>query len=173
NGCAPSHGFKVGIGTLAVTALYECLLEQPLDQLDVERCCAAWRDNMNWDLRLREFFNDPELLRVAIKESRAKTCAPEALRLQLQRLRSRWPQLRESLRKQLLPRAELERRLKTVGAPVSPEQIGITRLNLRQSFWQALFIRRRFTVLDLALRAGLLDNCLGQLFGARGVWPVK
>src|SRR5690606_7274764 len=39
---APSHGFKVGLATLAVTALYEYLLAQPLDQLDIDRCCAAW-----------------------------------------------------------------------------------------------------------------------------------
>ena len=44
NGHAPSHGAKVGIGTLAVTALYERLLEQPLDQLDIDAYCAAWPD---------------------------------------------------------------------------------------------------------------------------------
>ena len=36
NGHAPSHGVKVGIGTLAVTALYERMLEQPFDQLDID-----------------------------------------------------------------------------------------------------------------------------------------
>ena len=40
NGKAPSHGFKVGIGTLASTALYEHLLDQPLEKLNVDRCCA-------------------------------------------------------------------------------------------------------------------------------------
>ena len=35
---------KVGIGTLAVTALYEALLALPLDELDVDECCAVWPD---------------------------------------------------------------------------------------------------------------------------------
>jgi glycerol-1-phosphate dehydrogenase [NAD(P)+] len=35
-----------------------------------------------------------------------------------------------------------------------------------------LCIRRRFTVLDLAVRAGLLDECLEQIFGANGLWPI-
>ena len=43
-GRSPSHGFKVGIGTLAVIALYEELLRQPIETLDVDRCCAAWPD---------------------------------------------------------------------------------------------------------------------------------
>ena len=41
-GKIPWHGFKVGIGTLAVSALYECLLSLPLAELDLERCCARW-----------------------------------------------------------------------------------------------------------------------------------
>ena len=43
-GRPPSHGFKVGIGTLASTALYEQMLALPLDALDVDRCCREWAD---------------------------------------------------------------------------------------------------------------------------------
>src|ERR1051325_4297645 len=39
NGAAPSHGFKVGIATLAVTALYECLFGFPVETLDLDKCC--------------------------------------------------------------------------------------------------------------------------------------
>jgi glycerol-1-phosphate dehydrogenase [NAD(P)+] len=35
---------------------------------------------------------------------------------------------------------------------------------MRQSFRQAYHIRRRFTVLDLAVRAGVLDSCLEEIF---------
>src|SRR5215468_3914409 len=46
DGKAPSHGFKVGIGTLAVSALYECVLEQPIEDLNVDTCCDAWPDEV-------------------------------------------------------------------------------------------------------------------------------
>ena len=55
------------------------------------------------------------------------------------------------------------------GAPSEPEQIGISRERLRASFQQAYHIRRRFTVLDLAKRAGVLDRCLDAMFGG-GKW---
>ena len=58
--------------------------------------------------------------------------------------------------------------LQDAGAPTEPEQIGITRARLRQSYWQAFCIRRRFTVLDLAVRTGLLDTCLDEIFGPAG-----
>ena len=42
DGVAPSHGFKVGIGTLASLALYEVLLRRDLEHLDVDAAVARW-----------------------------------------------------------------------------------------------------------------------------------
>jgi glycerol-1-phosphate dehydrogenase [NAD(P)+] len=80
--------------------------------------------------------------------------------------------LKERLRYQLLPFAELKGMLSDAGAPVEPEEIGITRQRLRESFWLAYFLRRRITVLDLAVRTNLLDKALDHLFGPRGQWPI-
>jgi len=83
-----------------------------------------------------------------------------------------WPELQGRLRAQLVPYTELKRRLELVGAPTEPEQIGITRERLRRSFQRAYHIRRRFTVLDLAVRAGVLEDCLDAIFGPSGVWKI-
>lgn len=168
NGKAPSHGFKVGIGTLAVTALYEQLFQQPIDNLDAERCCAQWPSKDQWVAKARERFGDSEVGIVAEREIAAKTDDVETLRKQLLHLRATWPELRERLKKQLLPFDELREMLRTAGAPVNPEEIGISRERLRDSYWQAFFMRRRFTVLDLAVRAGLLDSCVEKIFGPGG-----
>lgn len=173
DGAAPSHGFKVGIGTLAVTALYEQLLAQPLERLDVERCVAAWPDEAVWVARATEWLGEGELSEGAARELHAKQCSPTELRRQLESLRTQWPRLREKLRAQLLPLNQLRQMLHAAGAPTEPEQIGISRERLRQSYWQAFCIRRRFTVLDLAARTGLLDSCVAQIFGRTGLWPVE
>lgn len=172
NGRTPSHGFKVGIGTLAITALYERLFEQPLERLDVAACCAAWPEVETWVARARQWLGDVRLADGAARELRAKHVAPAQLREQLEKLRTVWPNLRERLRAQLLPFSTLRQMLQTVGAPIEPEQIGISRDRLRRSFWQAFCIRRRFTVLDLAVRTGLLEDCLNHIFGPTGVWPL-
>ena len=172
-GKAPSHGFKVALGTLATTTLFEFMLDQPLDRVDVDACCAAWPDADAWCRRARVLLGDGDLVAVAEKELRAKHSPPEQLRGQLERLRANWPDLRQKLRAQLLPLATLQQMLRDAGAPTESEQIGITRERLRQSYWQAFCIRRRFTVLDLAVRTGLLDPCLDQIFGPNGVWPTE
>lgn len=173
NGYAPPHGFKVGIGTLAIAALYEQLLAQPLDQLDVDRCVCAWPDESAWVKRATELLDEGEVSEGAAKELRAKHSSPPQLRIQLETLRANWPKLREKLRAQLLPLATLRQMLHDAGAPTEPEQIGITRERLRCSYWQAFCIRRRFTVLDLAARVGMLDGCLDRIFGPGGLWPIE
>ena len=173
HGRAPSHGLKVGIGTLAVTALYECLLKKPLEALDVDSCCTAWLEEADWVQRARECCGEGELGAVAGREISAKHSSRGQLRQQLQRLRAVWPRLAERLRQQLIPFETLQPMLRGAGAAAEPEQIGIWRDRLRDSFWEAYFIRRRFTVLDLAVRTGKLDGCLKEIFGPRGAWPIR
>lgn len=172
HGEAPSHGFKVGVATLAVAALYEKLLELPLEQLDVARCCASWPAPAELESLVRERFAGDDLLPTALAETRAKHSSPAVLQGQLELLKRIWPALRDRLRAQLLPQAELKRRLQLVGAPTEPEEIGITRRRLRASFLRAYHIRRRFTVLDLVVRAGVLDELLDTLFGPAGRWEI-
>src|SRR5207237_9381237 len=107
----------------------------------------------------REFARD-DFLETARQETLAKHLSRAELRSQLERLRATWPALRARLQAQLIPHSELKQRLQAVGAPTEPEAIGISRARLRRTFVRAQFIRRRFTVLDLALRTGVLDTCI-------------
>ncbi|HVM46676.1 MAG TPA: sn-glycerol-1-phosphate dehydrogenase [Candidatus Acidoferrum sp.] len=171
-GKAPSHGFKVGIGTTAMTAFYERLLALPLHELDVEACCAIWPDQAGQERMIRATLGDGDLAGIALEETRAKWVDTAVLRRQLETLRRLWPDLRERLHAQLMPLAQIKAMLHDAGAPNEPEQIGITRQRLRDCFWPCYFLRRRFTSLDLAVRAGALDGITAQLFSDGGPWPV-
>ena len=169
-GVAPSHGFKVGIGTLASIALYEELLQQNFANLDVDRAAEKWPSLASLEQRVTTLLGRGELAEKAIEETKAKYIPAGAAREQLSRLRSVWPELRNKLSRQLLPFAKVKAMLGTAGCAYEPEQIGIFRDRLRQSYEQALFIRRRFTVLDLAHRAGLLEESLDKIFGRGGAF---
>jgi glycerol-1-phosphate dehydrogenase [NAD(P)+] len=173
HGAAPSHGFKVGIGSLAVTALYEYLLQQPIAELDIDACCNSWSDLEIQKHNINAAFDQEDLRAIATAETTAKFVTREQLRSQLERLRDGWPQLKGKLEQQLLSFDALAAMLKAAGAPTHPEDIGITRARLRQSYWQASYIRRRFTVLDVAVRTGLLEPALMHIFGPKGRWPTQ
>lgn len=171
-GVAPSHGFKVGIGTLATLALYEDLLRRDLGRLDVEQALASWASPRKVERRIVEVFGAGELADKAKEETQAKTPSLDELRAQLTRLRDGWSELRIKLVRHLTPFQEVREALRDAGCAFEPEQIGIPRDRLRRSYEQAYYIRRRFTVLDLARRAGLLDTAVDHLFGTRGPWPI-
>jgi glycerol-1-phosphate dehydrogenase [NAD(P)+] len=165
NGYAPSHGFKVGIGSLASIALYEALDELRQTDFDDEGALKAWPDHAANDREINSLFPEDKLKEIAARESAAKLASADVLRQQLARLKEGWPELSRRINNQLFPHAEFQHMLRESGAPVEPEHIGIAPSRLRRSYLQAYHIRRRFTVLDLAVRANVLDRCLDAVFG--------
>jgi glycerol-1-phosphate dehydrogenase [NAD(P)+] len=169
-GSTPSHGFKVGIGTLASLSLYEAVFGLELEKLDVDRAVRAWPARRAVEEEIAELFPVPELRRKALLESGEKYIDRDALRTHLELAKGQWPTIRERLSKQLIPSAEVAKVLAAAGCPTKPEQIGITRERLRISFRKALHIRRRFTILDLVWRANLWDRALDRVFQSNGLF---
>ncbi len=173
NGRFPSHGFKVGIGTLSSSALYEHLLRQPLEELDADRLAAQWGEISSVQADIDRRFELPELKAKALLETRAKYVDQAAVRQQLLRLKAVWPELRARLQAHLLSFDELADHLSTAGCPVAPDEIGISPDRLRESYRLAYYIRRRFTVLDLAARTQAFEPALAEIFGPSGRWPIQ
>lgn len=174
NGSSPSHGFKVGIGTLASLALYEQLLGDGAGSgkrwdIDIQRAVDNWPSPETLEACIDSLF-DGQLAAKAKEETRAKYIGRDELRAQLVRLHENWPQLRRRLARQLLSFAEARDMLRAAGCPSQPEQVGVSRPRLRLSYRQAYFIRRRFTVLDFAERCALLEAALEDLFSPEGIW---
>jgi glycerol-1-phosphate dehydrogenase [NAD(P)+] len=167
-GVVPSHGFKVGIGTLASLALYEVLMATDIERLDVEAAVWAWPDAAANEREIAELFPVPELARKALLESGVKHLDRDSLRLQLELLQQQWPEIRERLSRQLIPCVEVHAMLSAAGCPVESQEIGISQNRLRESFSKAYHIRRRFTILDLIRRTNLWNDALDVVFHTRG-----
>ncbi|HUS14614.1 MAG TPA: iron-containing alcohol dehydrogenase, partial [Chloroflexia bacterium] len=165
-----SHGFKVGIGSLAAAALYEQVLRRDLAQIDVEALCASWPSRAEVARRVRAAHDIPQLADSAVAESLAAYLEPDPLRRRLILLQTRWPAIRERLAAQLLPAATLRAMLAAAGAPTEPAEVGVSMADLRASYTLARTIRARYTVLDLVYEAGILEDCLAELFAPGGLW---
>ena len=99
-----SHGFKVGIGTLASTASLELLLAAPIESLDIDACVAKWK---SWEETekeiLRIFDGKPGFIDRALTETKNKYVDKEGLRRELTAFKAAWPELKERIRKQIIP----------------------------------------------------------------------
>jgi glycerol-1-phosphate dehydrogenase [NAD(P)+] len=165
-----SHGFKVGVGSISVAALYERVLARDLSDLDVDGIVADWPAWEEVEQRVRAMHTVPGLDEYAVEESRAKYVDADGLRKRLELLRELWPGLRERLEGQLMPADELRELLRAAGCPVSPAEIGLNWEDFRATYTRARTIRRRYNVLDLTVETGTFDECVEELFAPGGFW---
>ena len=165
-----SHGDKVGLGSIAVAALYERLLEHDLSALDVDACLRAWPTFDELEARARAAH--PLLGDVAVAQLTAKYVDADGLAARLGRLAAAWPELRERLASQLLPAATLHAMLDDVGCPTTPQHIGLDTAAFKATYARAQMIRSRYTVLDVAVETGLLEPCVEELFAPGGYWAA-
>lgn len=166
----PSHGNKVGVGTVAIAALYERLLDHDLAAIDIDARRRAWPSWEQVESVVQAAHTTPGLAEAAVRETRAKYVDADGLADRLTMVRDRWPQLGERIRTQLQPAEQLHQQLRAAGCPADPEDIGLSVADLRATYTRARMMRYRYTVLDLAHETGVLDRIVEELFEPGGFW---
>ena len=71
-----------------------------------------------------------------------------------------------------MPFAQVKEMFGRAGAPTEPEQIGLTRADVRKMTDFVQLMRWRINILDLAKRACIYDELLDKVFGKGGVWEI-
>jgi glycerol-1-phosphate dehydrogenase [NAD(P)+] len=165
-----SHGFKVGVGTVAIAALYERILERDLADLDVAALRDSWPTREEMERSVRAQHTSPELEEGAVEQTLAKHVSADELAERLERLREVWPGLREKVREQLMPAERIREMLRAAGCPTTPVEIGLGWDDFRDTYARARTIRKRYTVLDLAFETGNLGTCVDELFVPESFW---
>lgn len=156
-----SHGFKVSVGTVAATALFEALFS--LSEKEARRYAEPGLSRA-----AREAEIDVLLIRgcygaEAKKIALDKFLEGEALRERRELLYRNWDVLQERLRRQLYPLAELKAMLKKAHCPTTPAEIGLESEQFIHGVAAAQLIRKRYTILDVVYELGLskaLISCL-------------
>jgi glycerol-1-phosphate dehydrogenase [NAD(P)+] len=169
NGDLVSHGAQVGVFTLFMTRFHEALLDFDMNSLDVDECVERWPEwNDAGEALVRDVFKDSDFPMLGIEQSKPKWETKEALRETLTKAKSRWGEISERLRRQLVPSSEIERRLKVVNAPSCPKDIGVDNDFIERNILFAMFMRNRYNALDFAYRIGKLHE-----FAAKACAPWK
>ena len=143
------HGEQVGVATLTASRLQNAVLggARPpevrptrIDEDGIRRRYGA------------------RLGGLCIAELRAKALDARAAEQVNARLAEIWPALRARLCQVMLPTARLEEAMAAAGAPLRGVDLGLERGFYQDAVRQAREIRRRYSILDLAGDAGLLDD---------------
>ncbi len=173
NGVTPSHGFQVSVGTLMMCAMFDQMYKSDFTTLDVEACVKAWPTADEVRAAADQLFAGEAFAELGVTEVMAKYGDADEVRRQLQLVKEGWPELRAKLQDQCYTFAEMHRMLTIVGAPTKPEDVGISKQQMLADVPYVRHIRRRYNMMDLGLRAGLLDTWVDGVFGRGGVWEIK
>lgn len=145
---ASFHGEQIGVTTLTVARLQEKLLSGPPPRL---RPSAPTRAGM-----VRHF---GATLGPACWSEFEKKCLNQAAADAMNaRMEAHWPDIQRRVAAIRCPARALESTLNRAGAPTTPEALGWDPAFYNQAVRHAREIRNRWTVLDLAADAGLLDE---------------
>lgn len=164
-----SHGFKVAIGTLAMSAFYERFMARDFGGLDVDEAVAKWQPWEAVEADIRSRLSGP-LAEKGVRETKEKYVDKEGLSNRLSALKTAWPTIRLRLESQLMPARQLQAMLRAAHAPSVPGDIGLTAEDVRATFPRAMYYRSRYTVLDVARDAGWFDELVEETFAPGGLW---
>ena len=158
DGSEPSHGCKVGIGTICSTRMMERVFSKPFTSVDAAKAAAAYPD---WSVREKQIYErfggSPALDRI-LSECRAKHLSRDGIRGRLDVLAEEWEDLTAKVFAQIIPSDEIIRILRTVGCPAEPEEIGVPAALVADAAAAAQLIRSRYTILDLAFETGRFED---------------
>lgn len=162
-----SHGFKVAIGTVTSTALYEALFS--LSEQEARRLARPGLDRAGREAEI------DALLSVGTYGAATRTIALDkfregrALAERRELIYRNWETLRKRILHQLYPLEELIRHLTAAGCPVRPADIRLGREQFLHGIRTAQLIRKRYTVLDLVYELGLMEELLQRILPVMNV----
>jgi glycerol-1-phosphate dehydrogenase [NAD(P)+] len=164
-----AHGACVGVGTVAMLALYEWLLAQDVAAMTSGPLPAA-RDPHRVEAEIARAFDDRRLAASARDEMLAKLARDRHRNARVRALACAWPALKARLAASIVPAATMERWLMAAGAASRPSHLGLSLAHLRRDYRRARLIRRRYTILDVLEDFGWLDRAIDALFAPDGFW---
>jgi glycerol-1-phosphate dehydrogenase [NAD(P)+] len=165
-----AHGACVGIGAIAMLALYEWLLHRDVAAAARDVDVRSPVDRQAIEAEIAASFAQPWLVDSARTETMAKLPTPERRAARMHALAEAWPGLATRLRARLVPAATLAQWLRDAGGASHPAELGVSLGKLAADYRRARLIRRRYTVLDVLEDLGWLDEAIDALFSPQGFW---
>jgi glycerol-1-phosphate dehydrogenase [NAD(P)+] len=145
------HGQQVGVASIALARLHKHLLT--LDKWP--RVKPTRISESDFVLRYGD-----DIGRMMFKEAIKKSLDEKTAAVVNERLTAIWPELRAELKAMLMEPDDMARIIHAAGGPTTATELGLPRDIWRQAMKHARDVRNRWSFLDLADDAGLLDEFL-------------
>ncbi|AEF80240.1 sn-glycerol-1-phosphate dehydrogenase [Leadbettera azotonutricia] len=162
NGVPVTHGHKVTIGTLALTAFTETFFADPSGPPAIPK--GFKRPSLEErEAEVSRAFDGSPAHDGIVKKSKEKFMDDKKAGIINEAFRDSWKDLRAKVLAKLLPYKELKELLAKAGCPVLPEAIGLARGYAIATARRAQMIRNRYGVIDIAWDMGAFEGILAKM----------
>lgn len=150
------HGTKVGIATLIIAKLYQGLTNTNVD-FDRAVKHAEEFDYDNWVKNIKEKYKYAADGIIKLEQKTNKN-SKEEHKVRIKVIEENWDKIINIIKDIIPPSEELKTMLNKVGAPITPDQVGVDSATVSDSIQIAKELRARYTILQLLWDLGLLEE---------------
>jgi len=156
------HGIQVGVATLLVCEIYDRLLSFTPDREKAEKFLREFRPE-EWEANVRRVFGAtaPEIFAI---EKKAGKNDPKNHERRMNAIISRWGDIHDTMVKELPDYRELYEAMKTVGMPMTPAELDLSRQDVRDAFICSRDMRDRYLMSSMLWDIGELTDFADLFF---------
>lgn len=148
------HGTKVGIGTVAVSQLYQWLWETDVDFEAARRRAQAF-DVDAWARTIRRTYLSAADGVLALERETGKNRSDQVL-ARIDVMEQKWEEMKAFAQAWLPKSEEIRAMLARYGAPVNPHEVGISSQQIEDGIVVAKELRNRYGLLQILFDLGLI-----------------
>ena len=149
------HGIQVGVGTLLTLTLLERLKGFTPDRARAEAFISAF-DREAWEKDVRRIFGKTadEILKI---EEKAQKNDPGRHRDRLEKTLAHWDEIQKIMNEELPDRQLIADKMKEIGAPMTPADLGISLQDTLDAFTGSRDVRDKYLTSSLIWDIGEMD----------------
>ena len=156
------HGIQVGVGTLLTLSVLNAIEQAEPNRKKALEYVERF-DPEEWRKFVRDVFGSAAET-IIQREVKEKKYDKALHRERLEIILSKWDEIREIIREELPPESWLKEKLMSVGAPVSPKQLGLSQKDVKNAFLATKDIRDKYISTRLLWDLGMLEETADRLF---------
>ncbi len=151
------HGIQVGIGTYLTLRLYDDIRGIRPDRSKAEAFMASF-DNSAWEAQMRAIFGKAADVVISGEHDSYHKNDPQRHRQRLDNILAHWGEIQDIIARELPPTDEVAALMRSLGMPMEPSDIGISREDVYAAFIGSRDVRDKYLTSSFLWDLGLLHE---------------
>ncbi len=150
------HGIEVAVMTLVIIEVYKEILSQDFQSVNVE---AAFEKSLNkeeYEVKIKEIYQDSASQ--IFKENENKIFDKDKWIAHGNKVKGSMTQIKKEIQPKIPDSNRIVEVLKSMGAPSSPAELGLSKEALKEAILYAKEVRNKYTILEIAEYLGCLEE---------------